>query len=365
MNNQLKIGFDAKRLFCNFTGLGNYSRTLVKNLAKFFPEHEYHLFTPKIVRNEETEPFFTNQFHIHTPSTGVHSAYWRTYGQSKIANALDLDVYHGLSHEIPFGLTDSIFKVVTFHDLIWEVYPNQFSLLDRMGYRLKYKSSVNRADKVICISKSTSRDLMSFYGVPESKIEIIYQTCNEQFTSKPLLKQEKDYFLYVGSIIPRKGLYQIIEAFAFLQDRDKRPFVVIGGGDKKYISKCKKLIEEYHLESYFQFIGNVSNDDLVSYYDGALALVLPSIYEGFGIPIIEAMARLCPVITSNLSSLPEASGPHNIQIVPNDTTQLCQAMNSIVRGSSSFDTMLSKEYFHEHFDGQKLSNQLMGIYQVK
>jgi glycosyltransferase involved in cell wall biosynthesis len=364
MAKRLKIGFDAKRLFCNFTGLGNYARTLVKNLEKHFPEHEYHLFTTKVLINEETEPFLNGKFHIHTPSLGINSGYWRTYGQSKLANSLDLDVYHGLSHELPFGLSGSVVKVVTFHDLIWEIYPNQFGLFDRLGYRLKYKSAAYRADRVISISKSTAKDLKRIYNVPESKIDIVYQTCNEQFTLQPNHKNSRDYFLYVGSIIPRKGLYHVIEAFASLHDQDKKPFVVIGIGPKGYTVQCKNLIKEYHLEPYFQFVGNVNNDELVSYYDGAIALILPSIYEGFGIPIIEAMARFCPVVTSNVSSLPEASGPHNIQIDPNDITQLYKAISRLSRTVSSIDTAQSNEYFHKHFDGLKLSNQLMDIYQA-
>ena len=363
MTKRLKIGFDAKRLFCNFTGLGNYARTLVKNLEKYYPEHEYHLFTTEVVSNKETEPFLDKKFIIHTPPSGVNSAYWRMYGQSKLANSMGLDIYHGLSHEIPFGLTHSIFKVVTFHDLIWEIYPQQFGLLDRVGYKLKYKSSASRADLIISISKSTAKDLIRIYSVPDSKIDVLYQTCNQQFTLQAALNQSRNYFLYVGSIIPRKGLYQIIEAYALLHDKDKKPFIVIGSGSKGYTVQCKNLIKEYHLEPYFEFIGNVSNDELVTYYDRAIALVLPSIYEGFGIPIIEAMARNCPVITSNVSSLPEASGPHNVQIDPNDISQLYQAMSGVSRNNSLFDTLKSNQYFHEHFDGLKLSKQLMEIYQ--
>ena len=148
---KLVFAFDAKRLFSNFTGLGNYSRTLLKNLAEYYPQHEYHLFTPRIVKNEETVFFLEDsRFVVHTPR--VSHPFWRGFTMSAEVNALKPTLFHGLSHEIPFGLDHHILSVVTFHDLIYELYPHQFGFWDRWMYRWKYRSSAQRADAIVSIS---------------------------------------------------------------------------------------------------------------------------------------------------------------------------------------------------------------------
>ncbi|MBC7886238.1 MAG: glycosyltransferase, partial [Saprospiraceae bacterium] len=169
---KLIIAFDAKRLFNNFTGLGNYSRTLVKNLQTYFPEHEYHLFTPAISKNEETTYFLDkDKFVIHTAS--FNHPLWRSVGIAEEINKLNPDIFHGLSHEIPFGVSKNVTKVVTFHDLIYEKYPEQFGLWDRWMFKLKYRSSAQRADAIVAISDSTKHDLSSLYNIKEQKISVI------------------------------------------------------------------------------------------------------------------------------------------------------------------------------------------------
>ncbi len=331
--NKLVLAFDAKRLFNNFTGLGNYSRTFVRNLQRFYPEHEYHLFTPKISENEETEYFLNNEnFIIHT-TEGI-KPFWRTFGMSKDVNQLMPDIYHGLSHEIPFGLDKKIIKVVTFHDLIYEKFPSQFNWTDLITYKLKYRSSAVRADHIVAISESTKYDLKDLYRVANEKITVIYQSCNEIFQTPSseiellpaALKGMSPYFLYIGSIIERKGLLQTIIAFAKLPQEHKKPFVVIGTGNKKYRKKVDDMIRYYKLENYFHFMNNIQNQALASIYDHCFALIYPSVYEGFGIPIIECLFRNKPVITSEVSSMPEAGGKGALLINPYSPDDIKNAM---------------------------------------
>ena len=228
----MKIGFDAKRVFNNFTGLGNYSRTLVANLQKYYPQHEYHLFTPSITINEETLPFTQSPFIVHQPSGALDSVLWRTARQSKLINKLDLDIYHGLSHELPYGIDDKTKTCITFHDLIYELLPNHFNYWDRKLYQYKYKSATQRTDKIIAISQQTKQDLMATYYIDSSKIDVIYQSLNDSFIVNPIGPQTQDFFLYVGSIIKRKGLLQIIEAMALIPIEHRKQICVIGDGNK-------------------------------------------------------------------------------------------------------------------------------------
>jgi glycosyltransferase involved in cell wall biosynthesis len=370
-NQKLIIAFDAKRLFNNFTGLGNYSRTLVRNLQTYFPEHEYHLFTPKIIKNEETVYFLNNEkFIVHTPS--FNSPMWRSVGMASDINKLRPNIFHGLSHEIPFGIHKSIKTVLTFHDLIYEKYPEQFGLWDRWMYKWKYRSSAKRTDHIIAISESTKEDLISMYEVDEHKISVIYQSCNDVFQIAEeetkldgILANLSDYYLYVGSIIERKGLLSIIFAYAKLPDEYRKPFVVIGKGDKKYKQKVDDMIKYHGLASYFYFVNGISNERLLAVYDQSFALVFPSIYEGFGIPVIESLFRNKPVITSLISSLPEAAGPGAILVNPYDPDEICLAMIEI-NDSKKYDR-LSRDgytYVNDRFSSEGTATQLMDFYNL-
>ena len=368
-NNRMVLAFDAKRLFNNFTGLGNYSRTIVRNLQTHFPDYEYHLFTPKITKNEETAYFLDpEKFVVHTPA--FNNPLWRSTGMAADINKLKPNIFHGLSHEIPFGIHKSIKTVVTFHDLIYEKYPEQFGVLDRWMYKWKYRSSVKRADHVLAISNCTKEDLISIYDVKKEKIAVIYQSCNEVFQGSDegtmvdgLLVGMSDYYLYVGSLIERKGLLSIVFAYAKLPDEFRKPFVVIGKGDHKYRKKVDEMITYHGLEEYFYFVNGVSNEQLLDIYDQSFALVFPSIYEGFGIPVIESLFRHRPVITSLISSLPEAAGPGAILVNPYDPDEICLAMIEI--HEESIYAKLSNdgfEYVSSQFSSENTAHQLMAYY---
>lgn len=354
------LAFDAKRLFNNFTGLGNYSRTLVRNLQSNYPEHEYHLFTPKMVKNKETEYFLdSGKFTIHTSNTPL----WRSIGMSRVINKLSPDIFHGLSHELPLGLRPEIKTVVTFHDLIYELYPAQFGLWDRYMYALKYKYAAKKADMVVCISQSTKEDLVHLYQVPENKIQVVYQSCHEIFQTSRPDAEKKDFYLYVGSLIERKNIKQAIRAYAMLDTTYQKPFVIVGSGPKKYVDEMKDLISQFGLSDHFEFISHVDNERLINLYDQSFLLCYPSLYEGFGIPVIEALFRKKPVITSNLSSLPEAAGPGAILINPHIPEEIRDAFIKI--NNDILHAKLSEEgyqYVKTNFSSRATAENLMNLY---
>ncbi|MFN8319565.1 MAG: glycosyltransferase family 1 protein [Saprospiraceae bacterium] len=360
--NSLKIGFDAKRLFLNYSGLGNYSRTLVKNLKTHFPEHEYHLFTPEIRDSEETQFFLQGGFHIHTAEGWPSSALWRTVGLAREVKKLKLDIYHGLSHEIPFGLPANTRTVVTMHDLIYEVYPHFFKWYDRSLYSIKYKSACRRADAIIAISEATRNDLIARYKIEDHKIKVIYQSCADLFQNNVLTEKTKRHFLYVGNIEPRKGLLDIVHAYAMLPVKAQLPFVVVGGVSS-YMSEVQKAIRYYGLESHFEFKGKMANTDLLTLYDGALTLMLPSVYEGFGIPLVESLFRGVPVITSPYSALPEAAGPGAIKVNPADHIALSKAMEAMTNaGMWKALSDAGRDYVKQKFSSRVTAEELHKFY---
>ena len=365
MVKKLKIGFDAKRLFHNRTGLGNYSRTLVRDLQRLYPEHEYHLFTPKISHDSEVLYFLDKEkFIIHTYN-GKFGSFWRSRGVTKEINAAGMDIYHGLSHEIPLNSQSLDAKtVVTFHDLIFEYYPEQFGLLDRYIYKRKYRYAAKNADHIVAISESTKKDLNVLYKVNPSKVSVVYQSCHPAFynTSKSPQSYEK-YLLYVGSLIERKSFLLIVEAMANIS-KDKRVKVKVVGRGGLYADRIKSRISELSLGKYFEFLDHVDNEALLSIYDNAIAMVYPSIYEGFGIPLIESLYRDTPVITTTASSLPEAAGPGAIYIEPNDKIELTNAIMDIVSNHTLRNelTQKGKAYVSERYTDEITAKGMMEVY---
>jgi glycosyltransferase involved in cell wall biosynthesis len=362
---KLKLGFDAKRLFNNFTGLGNYSRTLVRNLNKFYPELEIHLFTPSVTENAETLEFLKYPYKLHVNRSIWPDTVWRTLLMSKLINKLNLDVFHGLSHEIPFGIQKTTKTLVSIHDLIYLKLPHTFSWIDRLSFDLKYRSSANRADHLIAISTKTKEDVMIEYKIKEEKISLVYQACHDAFFDSELdfydLKKD-DYFLYVGSITERKSLKLIIEAYRHWNKTDRIPCYVIGNG-RAYYREAQNLIRDYKLDEHFHFIGNIANDQLIGYYSHAKATILPSLYEGFGIPVIESLLCSTPVICTDNSALPEAAGPGAILIKPGDVKGLLDAMCRIMDVSQNRHMVKEgREYVVENFSADKTAKRLMEVY---
>jgi glycosyltransferase involved in cell wall biosynthesis len=373
VDNNLNIGFDAKRLFNNFTGLGNYSRTLVQGLQEFFPENNYYLFTPEISDKKELLPFIgSNNYSIIKPGGGLKSA-WRTFGCTKEIKKLKLDIYHGLSHELPVGIKKTGVKsIVTIHDLIYKTYPNDFKFFDRKIYDFKFRYACENADKIIAVSKSTKADIIKFYNIPEDKIDVVYQSCQPNFKIK-LSADETDniikkynlpdeFLLYVGSVIERKNLLNIVKAVNLIKDTVKIPMVVVGSG-KDYLRKVKKYVSDNNLESRVIFTSEISFFDLPAIYQKASLFIYPSQYEGFGIPLIESLWSKTPVITSNISSLPEAAGGGAFYCNPEDEKTIADGILKILFDSEYNKQLINAGFEHvQQFENKNNVYKLMEVY---
>lgn len=372
----MKLGFDAKRLFNNNTGLGNYSRSLVVHLQQSKPQNEYHLFSPEAQPSKATAHFFnTSQYHIHQSKARIKS-YWRSFSIVKDLQKTGIDLYHGLSNELPHHLQQSGIKsVVTIHDLIFKIYPKTYSVSERIIYDRKFRYACNHADKIVAISENTKQDIVRLYQIPESKIEVIYQSCNPIFYQlqsdsdnkavSELYQLPKQYFLYVGSVEERKNLQLIINAYQLGKSEIKIPIVIIGKGGA-YKNDCKKLIEQYKLGNYFFWIENLAdNVQLQSIYQMATALIYPSFYEGFGLPVAEALLSKTPVIAAATSSLMEAGGPDSLYVDPKNPTALVDSMKKILCDKDLVEKMKKNghQYAHRNFSPVPLAQQMHRLYQ--
>lgn len=378
----MRIAFDAKRAYQNTTGLGNYSRMLIKALATGYPQHEYYLAVPK--QTDLFAPANPN-IHIITPTgfnTSIRSM-WRSDFVKTDLKANNIDIYHGLSNEIPKGIQHTGIKsVVTIHDLIFERYPKQYAAVDTAIYRYKFRYAAKHADMVIAISRQTKQDLVEYYQTPESKIAVCYQSCDPIFEqvkdaatiaeTKTIYGLPEQYFLYVGSVIERKNLLAICKAMAHLKTELPIPLVVIGNGGK-YFEQVKEYVQQNGLTDSVQFLSEQpaaqrpsfkNAADFPAIYQGATALIYPSIYEGFGIPILEALWSRTPVITSNLSCLPETGGDAAYYIDPMSISEMVTAMKRVATDETLRSTMIENGLRHAaRFTPAQHATSVMRVYE--
>jgi glycosyltransferase involved in cell wall biosynthesis len=363
----MKIGFDAKRLFFNNTGLGVYSRTLIQNLASNFPENEYILFAAKASKS----PYF--QLFQDLPKVGPKhvSILWRSFGISKSIEHEHCDIYHGLSHELPIGIARArVKKVVTIHDLIFLKYPSMYSWWDRKIYWQKWKYSCSVADKIIAVSEHTKADVIKYFNVPDDKISVIPPICNINFFQDTIKTEHDDnylnlpehYFLYVGAINERKNLLGITKALALIHPSERPHLIVVGSGSD-YEKKVKYYVKQINLTPWISFYAHVPNENLTKLYRNAIALVYPSFYEGFGIPIVEALATRTPVITSKISSMPEAAGPGAIYVDPSSPESISDAMIKCLKDQELCASLGENgSRYIQKFSGKIVAQKLMQIY---
>ena len=360
----MQIGFDAKRLFLNQTGLGNYSRFIVDSLLHLYPENNYLLFTPKTRKSAQTEHYFEHpNIQVIQPKgiwkLPILNSFWRSFLIGTTKEAQQLTIYHGLSHELPSGLPKHVKKVLTVHDVIFLRNPELFNPIDVWIYKQKLKSACRQADKIVAISLQTKHDLMDYFDVSEDKIHVIYQGCHEQFLAKKSdeeLSEIKEkyhlpshYLLNVGSIEKRKNVGILVEALAHIEEKD-RPHLVLVGKKTAYIDKVNELIEQHQLKDFVHFIHQADFRDLPAIYQQAQAFTYASNIEGFGIPILEAMVSQIPVLVPNVSCFDEVVGPDGVFYKQGDISDLTEKIKKILTGDNRDLIAYQKKYSERFFE---------------
>ncbi|MCF8237619.1 MAG: glycosyltransferase family 4 protein [Saprospiraceae bacterium] len=361
----LNIGFDAKRLFLNNSGLGNYARTLVNGLVAAQNELTCHLYTPDTGDRADCQVYLQGPpFEVHTPSRGMPGTIWRSVG---IPNALErhgVTLYHGLSNELPIGLKKiGVRSVATIHDLIYRHYPAHYSRMDRVIYNGKTKYASENADLIVAISECTKQDILDAYKVDEDRVTVAYQSCDPIFYEtvsetegieiRNRLALPGEYLLYVGSVNERKNLLMLVKAMELLPDELRLPLVVVGHGGS-YLRKVNRYLDSRKLSRFVYFRPGVASADLPAIYQGAAVFCYPSLYEGFGIPILEALASGAPVLTSHRSSMPEAGGPGSQYIDPENAEEIADSLRRILESDTLRQSMATMG--REHADTFRLSN---------
>jgi len=370
----MKIGFDAKRAFNNSTGLGNYSRLVILSLLHNFPEHQYYLFTPTI--DEKFKNIFDeyNNVEIIAPENYLNKKFhaaWRSYSIGDIVNDLSLDIFHGLSNEIPNGInSDKTKTLVTIHDLIFLRYPNYYKTIDAYIYKKKFKRACQTADLILATSIQTKKDIETYFEIKNSKTKVLYQDCDDAFAKEysVIEKQKiiaeynlpKQFILSVGTIEKRKNQLTILKALAKLSSNWS---LVLIGKKTDYAKELFDFAIKNNLQNRLQILENIDFEDLPIIYQCSQVFVYISEFEGFGIPILEAMKSGLPIITSNTSSLPEVIGPNGNCIPPFDDDAIVSFINNELQSKETISKIVAEAKERTLlFDKNLLAKKLIDFY---
>lgn len=371
------IGFDAKRAAQNRTGLGNYSRFIIGAISRFNPKERYLLYTPNPKRISLLGGIDqAENVELRYPQTYFWKKFrslWRVWGVTSDLKKENVRLYHGLSNELPLNIRKAVNtrSIVTIHDLIFLRYPEYYHYIDRKIYTYKFCKACQNADRIIAISECTKRDIISFFHIPEEKIEVVYQGCDAQFkqivteSEKEAIRQKyqlpQRYILYLGSIESRKNLLLVAKALKYL----KEPISVIAIGKRTpYADTVEEFLKKNQLESQMRLLSNVPFNELPAFYQMASTFVYPSFFEGFGIPLLEALNSGVPAIGSTGSCLEEAGGPYSLYVHPENEKELADAIERTLTDRPLREKMIQEgKKYAQRFEEEVIAQDLLKVYQ--
>lgn len=366
---------DGKRAVENVTGLGNYSRYAVNILSLAYPSTKFALYAPRAIDNDRVAALTSRgNVTLQTPAlllnNGFGRALWRSVDMPLNLRKDGIDIYHGLSNELPLTIKGVCPTIVTIHDVIWRRWPRDYSAIDRRLYDLKYGRSARIANRVIAISECTKRDIMAEFGIPEEKIEVIYQGVDPIFTlpvdtSRRMEIKEKyhlpkRYVLTVGTVQSRKNQLLAVEGLAHLPEDVH--LLIVGQMTGKYAEEVRSRIAALGLTDRVHF-PQVEFRDLPALYACARFSSYTSRYEGFGLPVVESLTAGTPVIACTGSCLEEAGGDGAVYVDPDDTAAYVEAARNILEKRGFRDKLAEKGLRHvKKFSADNFAKQTMACY---
>jgi glycosyltransferase involved in cell wall biosynthesis len=308
---------------------------------------------------------------IIAPGGKLLKSLWRSKGVVKDLKRDSINIYHGLSAELPRGLKKSSIKsVVSVHDLIFLRFPQYYGKVNRSIYTAKLKHACKVADRIVAISERSKADLVDLLDISPEKINVIYQGCDPAFKVMCTPEQKQavrkkyglpiDFILNVGTVEERKNLWVLVRALSFLSDVK----LVVTGRQTAYVDEIKKHLSKHQLNKQVIFLNNADFADLPAIYQSARLFVYPSRYEGFGIPVLEALASGTPVIAATGSCLEESGGPDSLYFAPDDHIALSEKIHQALNDEELRKNMITKgREYSLNFDDEKLAAQLATLYE--
>lgn len=366
----MRIGIDCRMYSTAFTGIGRYVLELTENIFKMDKENEYVLF----FNNPEYHYF--KQPHKNIKKVLADTPHYSLEEQIKFPRVLKkekLDLMHFTHFNAPIFYNKPF--IVTIHDLTLSLFPGQkmTALIHRFCYHLVLRHAVKRAKKIIAVSENTKNDLHKYLKIKPSKVEVVYEGVNPEFKKKKDYKFElirrkyniqKPFLLYTGVFRSHKNLVNLIKAFNILKRNYKLDInLVITGREDRFYPEVKDTVESLDLGRDVILPGLVSEEDLVMLYNVAALYVFPSLYEGFGLPPLEAMQCGLPVACSNASCMPEICGDAVLYFDPHDINDMAEKIHKLYTDAQLQKKLISLGYKHvKKFSWEKMTEETIKIY---
>jgi len=373
----MRIAIDLTSLPTQLVGVGSYAKNLITSLKKFDRENQYFIF----VKKEHSNIFTINQNNINIIyqknilRNKILRVLWEQFILPLYIKRLKIDLLHSIHYTIPLFAGCKV--VVTFHDMTFFLYPKKHIFIKRIFFKLFIYISSWRANRLIAVSNNTKKDIIKFLHINNGKIDVVYEIIDSKYrpikNESAIMKVKNKYkifnkfILYVGTLEPRKNIVNLIQAYYKLISKNNATHqLVIVGKKGWHYQEIFKIVTKLNLNKgrgKIVFTGYVSEEELPFLYNAADVFVYPSLYEGFGIPPLEAMACGVPVISSDLSSIPEVIGEAGILINPYNIQDIYQALYKLLN-----DDKLKKELKYkglkraQEFSSEKLANETIKVY---
>ena len=371
----LTIGYDAKRAVSNGTGLGNYCRTLLNDLGTIDTTDSFRLYVPDLGHDDlRSQLDMPRNMSFVTPANKLVKplrSLWRIKGIVNNLKRDGVDIYHGLTGELPLGLSEAGIKsVVTIHDLIFMRCPEYYNPVDVAIYKWKFRNAIRQANRIIAISECTRRDIMELGEIDDSRIHVVYQSCDTRFRLQVSPEQKQDvraryslpkrYVLFVGTIEERKNALLAAQALPYLSDEIH---LVLVGRQTAYAKTITSFARQNGLANRIHMLSGVPTSDLYAIYQQAECFVYPSRYEGFGIPVIEAIQSRLPVIACTGSCLEEAGGPDNVYVDPDEPQEMAMAIKSITDNPDAARQIVTRSLdYIRRFENGNVAQEMLNVY---
>jgi len=359
----MKIGLSTEHIIEKETGVGDYAYNIISNLLSIDKKNKYYLIHNRKINKDIFNK--TNNLIIPLPKIKPRELLWHFYTLPKKLEKLGLDIFHSTAQLNSISNT-KYKKMITIHDLAAIKFPHTHNLYPRLSAKYILPKVISKSDKIIAVSENTKKDIINYFKVDKDKIEVIYEAAEKIFkpvkTKKVLEKYNIDqpYILYVGTIEPRKNINLIIKAFQEIKRNNLPHKLVIVG---KFGWKYQSILTSLKGSNDIILTGYVKKEDLPEFYSNAEFLVYPSLYEGFGLPPLQAMACSCPVISSNTSSLPEVIGNAGILINPKDKETLKSSMLKLIKDRSLISELKKKGLKQsKKFSWEESAKKTLNIY---
>lgn len=364
----MRIGIDCR--LWNESGVGRYTRNLVFNLAKIDKKNKYVLFV--LSKDYKEINFQLSTLNLQLIVADIR---WHTLEEQikfpSILNKENLDLVHFPYFSIPIFYNKPF--VITIHDLIINHFPTGKAStlplplygLKILGYKYIVRKASQKAKKILTVSNATKTEIIDHLGVDKDKVVVTYEGVDRKLavSSQKLLVKSK-YFLSVGNAYPHKNIERLIDAFSnILSRKNSDIFLVLVGKENFFYRRLKEKVAEMKLEKNILFFGEATDEELSQLYKNALALIMPSLMEGFGLPALEAMENKCLVLASDIPSLRETCGDAALYVDPFNTSSIFDKLKFILENSDIKKEFIGKGILQtKKFSWEKMAKETLSVY---